>query len=87
MLPLLDRPIPLVADPWAKPELGTGCVKITPAHDPNDYDVGLRQKLPMVNILNLDGTLNDNAGPYRGQTVAQGAASTWWPTWRSWGWW
>ena len=69
MLPLLDRPIPLVADPWAKPELGTGCVKITPAHDPNDYDVGLRQNLPMVNILNLDGTLNDNAGPYRGQTV------------------
>ena len=69
MLPLLDRPIPLVADPWAKPELGTGCVKITPAHDPNDYDVALRQTLPMVNILNLDGTLNENAGPYRGQTV------------------
>jgi valyl-tRNA synthetase len=71
MLPLLDRPIPLVADVWAKPELGTGCVKITPAHDANDYDVGLRQEptLPMVNILNLDGTLNDNAGPYRGQTV------------------
>jgi valyl-tRNA synthetase len=71
MLPLLDRPIPLVADPWAKPELGTGCVKITPAHDPNDYDVGLRQRLPMVNILNLDGTLNENAGPYRGQTVSK----------------
>jgi valyl-tRNA synthetase len=69
MLPLLDRPIPLVADPWAKPELGTGCVKITPAHDPNDYEVALRQKLPMVNILNLDGTLNQSAGPYRGQTV------------------
>ena len=69
MLPLVDRPIPLVADEWAKPELGTGCVKITPAHDPNDYDVGLRQDLPMVNILNPDGTLNDNAGPYRGQTV------------------
>ncbi len=69
MLPLLDRPIPLVADEWAKPELGTGCVKITPAHDPNDYDVGLRQKLPMINILDLDGTLNANAGPYQGQTV------------------
>jgi valyl-tRNA synthetase len=69
MLPLVDKPIPLVADEWAKPELGTGCVKITPAHDPNDYDVGLRQKLPMVNILNLDGTLNENAGPYQGQTV------------------
>ena len=69
MLPLVNRPIPLVADEWAKPELGTGCVKITPAHDPNDYDVALRQNLPMINILNLDGTLNDNAGPYCGQTV------------------
>ena len=69
MLPLVDRPIPLVADPWAKPELGTGCVKITPAHDPNDYEVGLRQNLPMVNILNLDGTLNQSAGPYQGRTI------------------
>ncbi len=65
-LPLLDREIPLVADEWAKPELGTGCVKITPAHDPNDYDVGRRHALPMINILNPDGTLNANAGPYQG---------------------
>ena len=69
MLPLLHREIPLVADDWAKPELGTGCVKITPAHDPNDYEVGLRQELPMVNILNPDGTLNENAGPYQRQSV------------------
>ena len=69
LLPLVDRPIPLVADRWAKPELGSGCVKITPAHDPNDYEVGLRQSLPMINILNPDGTLNENAGPYRGLTV------------------
>jgi valyl-tRNA synthetase len=69
MLPLVDREIPLVADQWAKPELGSGCVKITPAHDPNDYEVGLRQKLPMVNILNPDGTLNDNAGPYQGLKI------------------
>ena len=41
-----------MADEWAKPEMGTGCVKITPAHDPNDYEVGLRRDLPMVNILN-----------------------------------
>ena len=69
-LPLAEREIPLVADVWAKPELGTGCVKITPAHDPNDYEVGLRQKLPMVNILNLDGTLSDQVPEaYRGQTV------------------
>ncbi len=72
MLPLVNRPIPLVADEWAKPELGSGCVKITPAHDPNDYDVGRRQKLPMVNILNPDGTLNAEAGPYVGLTMKKG---------------
>ena len=71
MLPLVDREIPLVADEWAKPELGSGCVKITPAHDANDYEVGLRQNLPMINILNTDGTLNENAGPYQGQTMKQ----------------
>ena len=69
MLPLMERPIPLVADEWAKPELGTGCVKITPAHDANDYEVGLRQDLPMVNILELDGTLSENTGAYAGQTI------------------
>ncbi len=71
LLPLVNREIPLVADTWAKPEMGTGCVKITPAHDPNDYEVGLRQNLPMVSILNLDGTLNAAAGPYEGQVVLE----------------
>src|SRR5947207_9940873 len=65
MLPLVNREIPLITDEWAKPELGTGAVKITPAHDPNDYEVGKRQSLPMINILNPDGTLNENAGPNR----------------------
>ena len=50
-------------------KLGSGCVKITPAHDPNDYEVGKRQNLPMINILNPEGTLNSNAGAYEGQTV------------------
>jgi valyl-tRNA synthetase len=68
-LPLLGRAIPLVADEWAKPEMGSGCVKITPAHDPNDYDVGRRRSLPMVNILNPEGTLNAEAGPYQGLTI------------------
>lgn len=68
-LPLLGRSIPLVADEWAKPEMGSGCVKITPAHDPNDYDVGLRRSLPMLNILNPDGTLNAAAGSYAGLTM------------------
>jgi valyl-tRNA synthetase len=71
LLPLLHREIPLVADLWAKPEMGSGCVKITPAHDPNDYLVGQRQQLPIINILNPDGTLNDQAGPYGGLTIGQ----------------
>lgn len=73
-LPLLGRSIPLVADEWAKPELGSGCVKITPAHDPNDYDVGLRQALPMINILNPDGTLNAEAGGYAGLSMKKARA-------------
>ena len=68
-LPLIGREIRLIADVWAKPELGTGCVKITPAHDPNDYEVALRCDLPMVNILNTDGTLNAEAGKYQGLTI------------------
>ena len=66
-LPLLNREIPLILDEWAKPELGSGCVKITPAHDANDYDVWSRHRdeIAIVNILRPDGTLNENAGPYR----------------------
>ena len=70
-LPLLGRTIPLVADEWAKPEMGSGCVKITPAHDPNDHEVGRRRNLPLVNILNPDGTLGSAAGPYAGLTIAK----------------
>ena len=68
-LPLLDRPLPLILDAWAQPGLGTGCVKITPGHDPNDYEVWKRHRgeIGLVNILNPDGTLNANAGPYAGQ--------------------
>jgi valyl-tRNA synthetase len=69
-LPLMDREIPLIADVWARPELGSGCVKITPAHDPNDYDVGRRHNLPMINILQTDGVLNSNAGSYQGLSIA-----------------
>lgn len=71
MLPLMNREIPLVADAWAKPELGSGCVKITPAHDPNDYEVGKRANLPMINILNSDGTLNAEAGDYQSLSIKQ----------------
>ena len=67
-LPLLDRPIPLICDEWAKPELGSGCVKITPGHDPNDYEVWGRhsEEIGLINILSADGSLNDQAGPYQG---------------------
>jgi valyl-tRNA synthetase len=71
LLPLMDRPIGLVTDEWAKPELGSGCVKITPAHDTNDYDVGQRHQLPMISILEVDGRLGANAGAYQGLTVAE----------------
>lgn len=75
-LPLVHREIPLICDTWAKPELGSGCVKITPAHDPNDYEVGQRHDLPMVNVLTEDGkvaeivepdgSVNPNSSSYAG---------------------
>jgi valyl-tRNA synthetase len=69
ILPLMGRPIPIIADGLlAKPELGTGCVKVTPGHDPNDYACGLRHNLPMINILTPDGKINEKGGPYKGMT-------------------
>ena len=66
-LPLADREIPVIADAYVDPEFGTGCVKITPAHDFNDYDVGNRHSLPLVNVLTSEARLNDNAPrAYRG---------------------
>lgn len=66
LLPLTDREIPIVGDEHADMEKGTGCVKITPAHDPNDFEVGLRHHLEMIRIMNDDGTLNERAGKYCG---------------------
>ena len=71
LLPLVDREIPLVVDPWAKPDLGSGCVKITPAHDPNDYEVAQRCSLPMINIMNSDGTINAQGGRFQGLTMSK----------------
>jgi valyl-tRNA synthetase len=66
-IPLVNRDIPIIADGLlVKKELGTGAVKVTPAHDSNDYACGLRHRLPMINILNPDGTINTNGGPYAG---------------------
>jgi valyl-tRNA synthetase len=66
LLPVLGRPIPIIEDEAVAMEFGTGALKITPGHDPNDFETGERHGLPIVNILNNDGTLNDEAGPYRG---------------------
>ncbi|MFC2048579.1 valine--tRNA ligase, partial [Chloroflexota bacterium] len=66
ILPAVNRAIPIIADEAVDPAFGTGAVKITPAHDPVDFDVAQRQKLPLVNILNPDATMNENAGPYVG---------------------
>ncbi|MCP4685870.1 MAG: valine--tRNA ligase [bacterium] len=66
ILPILEREIPIVADSYVDPEFGTGVVKVTPAHDPNDFEIGKRHDLPEINILNTDGTLNENAGKFKG---------------------
>ena len=66
VLPLVGREIPVVADHYVDKEFGTGCVKITPAHDPNDFEVGKRHNLPEINVLNDDATINANGGKYQG---------------------
>ena len=66
VLPLMGREIPVVADDYVDMEFGTGAVKITPAHDPNDFEVGLRHNLPMIKILNDDGTVNGEGGKFAG---------------------
>ena len=66
-LPITKREIPIFADELVDPQFGTGCVKVTPAHDPNDFEMGQRHQLPLINIMNKDGTLNEKAGPFAGQ--------------------
>jgi valyl-tRNA synthetase len=66
-LPIVNREIPIIGDDMVDPSFGTGCVKVTPAHDPNDFEIGQRHNLPFINIMNKDGTLNENAGQFQGQ--------------------
>ncbi|SFQ30212.1 valyl-tRNA synthetase [Lachnospiraceae bacterium XBB1006] len=66
ILPLVGREIPIVADEYVDMEFGTGCVKITPAHDPNDFEVGKRHNLEEINVMNDDATMNEKAGKYAG---------------------
>ncbi|GAB4342898.1 MAG: valine--tRNA ligase [Cyanophyceae cyanobacterium] len=65
-LPLVGREIPIIGDEFVDPAFGTGCVKVTPAHDPNDFEMGKRHNLPQIEILNKDGTLNDMGGEFAG---------------------
>ena len=66
ILPLVGREIPIVADTYVEQDFGTGVVKITPAHDPNDFEVGLRHNLPVINIMDESGIINENGGEYQG---------------------
>ncbi|HKJ32017.1 MAG TPA: valine--tRNA ligase [Balneolales bacterium] len=66
ILPLMNREIPIVADDYVKMEFGAGALKITPAHDKNDFEIGQRHKLDVINIMNPDGTINENGGEYKG---------------------
>ena len=66
LLPLVGRELEIIADPYVKMDFGTGVVKITPAHDPNDFEMGQRHHLDIINIMNDDGSLNENAGVYAG---------------------
>lgn len=66
-LPIVGREIPIIADEYVDSSFGTGCVKVTPAHDPNDFEMGKRHNLPFITIMNRDGSLNENAGPFQGQ--------------------
>ncbi len=66
ILPIVNKEIPVVADNYVEIDFGTGVVKITPAHDPNDFEVGLRHNLPVINVLTEDGKMNENAGKYEG---------------------
>ncbi len=66
LVPILNRPIPVIHDTLVDPAFGTGALKITPGHDPTDYEIGQRHGLPIINVLNPDATMNENAGPYQG---------------------
>ncbi|MFN8616505.1 MAG: valine--tRNA ligase [Dehalococcoidia bacterium] len=75
LLPIIGREIPIVADDAVRPEFGTGAVKVTPGHDPNDWEIGQRHDLPVIVAIDLKGRMNDEAGPYAGMTVDEARAA------------
>jgi valyl-tRNA synthetase len=81
LVPMLNREIPIIADEYVDMSFGTGALKITPGHDPNDFEIGKRHGLAIVNVMNKDATMNDNAGPYAGWSASPAAKSCG-PTWK-----
>ncbi|MEO0565585.1 MAG: class I tRNA ligase family protein, partial [Chloroflexota bacterium] len=77
IVPMMDREIPIIADDYVDMEFGSGALKITPGHDFNDYEIGLRHELDMINIMNPDATLNDNAGSYAGMDRYEARKKLW----------
>lgn len=71
LLPLVNRPIPVVTDRFVDPTFGSGAVKVTPAHDPNDYEIALRNDLPMINIMTPDGKINEHGGPFENLSIEE----------------
>ncbi len=90
-LPLVGREIPIVADDHVDADFGTGCVKVTPAHDPNDFAIGQRHDLPLITVMAKDGTMNEAAGRFQGldrfearqAVVAAMEEGGFWRVWRS----
>jgi len=77
LVPILNREIPIIADNYVDLEFGTGALKITPGHDPNDFEIGRKHDLELVNVMNRDATLNENAGPYAGMDRFEGRKALW----------
>jgi valyl-tRNA synthetase len=77
LVPILNRRIPIIADQYVDPEFGTGALKVTPGHDPNDYEIGKRHHLPMINIMNRNATLDEEAGPYEALDRYDARAQLW----------
>ncbi len=77
LVPILQRPIPVISDPYVDREFGTGALKITPGHDPNDYEIGKRHGLAEINVLAPDGSMNDEAGPYAGLDRTEARRRLW----------
>jgi valyl-tRNA synthetase len=77
LVPILGRKIPVIADAYVSKEFGTGALKITPGHDPHDYEIGQRHHLELINIMNKDATLNENSGPYLGMERFKARKAIW----------